>query len=165
MEGRIHSVNVSDGGVPKLPVRRAMITVDGVAGDRQADRKNHGGPDKAVCIYSLEVIESFRSEGHPIGAGSAGENLTISGLDWSAVVPGTRLVIGDVVLEVVFQAMPCKKNARWFGDGDVSRMDYDLHPGKSRMYARVISGGPVAQGDSVTLFKSRMPEAGGRKPG
>jgi MOSC domain-containing protein YiiM len=148
----VHQINVSDGGVPKLPVNRVTIDANGVSGDRQADLRNHGGPDKAVCLYSLEVIEGFQAEGHAIAPGSAGENLTIRGLDWSSVVPGARLRIGEVVLEIVFQAVPCSKNAQWFSDRDFRRMDYERNPGKSRMYARVIAPGTVSEGDPVDLM-------------
>lgn len=152
MAARIHSVNVSDGGVPELSIAAAVIHADGLSGDRQTDRKHHGGPDKAVCIYSLEVIEAFQAEGHPIEAGSTGENLTIAGLDWRLVVPGSRLRVGDVELEVTYPAVPCKKNTRWFTDGDIRRMDYDRHPGRTRMYTRVLRGGTVRKGDPVQLI-------------
>ncbi|MFB3051541.1 MAG: MOSC domain-containing protein, partial [Acidimicrobiia bacterium] len=74
----IHQINVSDGGVPKTSVDHAMINERGVVGDRQEDTVHHGSPDQALCLYSLEVIERFKAEGHPIEPGFAGENLTIS---------------------------------------------------------------------------------------
>lgn len=152
MTGRVQSINVSDGGVPKLPIRAAVIGSDGLAGDVQADRRYHGGPDKAVCLFSLEVIERFQAEGHPIAPGSAGENLTVAGIDWTAVTAGTQLRIGDdVLLEIVYPATPCSKNAQWFTDRDFRRMDFDRHPGQSRMYARVLAGGAVAEGDPVAI--------------
>src|SRR5437899_862580 len=79
----VHQINVSNGGVPKHPVPEARITVDGVAGDCQRSPKIHGGPDRAVCLFSLEVIEALRAEGHSIAPGSSGENLTLAGLDSS----------------------------------------------------------------------------------
>ena len=86
------------GGVPKFAVPNAEITTEGVVGDKQRDRRFHGGPERAVCLYSLEVIQSLQAEGHPIAPGTTGENLTISGLDWNFVVPGVRLQIGEVLL-------------------------------------------------------------------
>lgn len=80
--GRIASINRSDGGVPKLPVNSARITVNGVDTDRQADRVHHGGPDRAVCLYSLEHILMLQAEGNPIYPGSIGENLTLTGVPW-----------------------------------------------------------------------------------
>jgi MOSC domain-containing protein YiiM len=146
----IHQINISDGGVPKLPVDRAAVALDGMEGDRQADRKHHGGPDQTLCLYSLEVIEMLRAEGHPIAPGSAGENLTISGLDWATVAPEQRFRIGaDLTIEITDVATPCAKNAQWFADGRFSRMSDTRHPGSSRWYARVLTPGSVTTGDPV----------------
>ena len=68
----VHQINVSDGGVPKKPIREAKLTERGVEGDRQRNLKVHGGPDRAVCLYSLELLERLQGEGHPIHAGSSG---------------------------------------------------------------------------------------------
>src|SRR5262249_2941412 len=83
--GRIESINTSRGGVPKEAAFGAFVTVDGIDGDRQRDRRLHGGPDRAVVIYSFDVIRALQAEGHPIASGTAGENLTISGVDWRLV--------------------------------------------------------------------------------
>jgi MOSC domain-containing protein YiiM len=147
----IHQINVSDGGVPKLPVGRALIAMTGVVGDRQEDAKHHGGPSQALCLFSLEVIETFKEEGHPIEAGYAGENLTISGLDWALMVPGSRWRVGpSVEIEVTGYTSPCNKNAGWFVDGDYTRMLQNRHPGESRVYAQVLVPGAIEDGDEVT---------------
>src|SRR5919107_4461162 len=99
MLAHIAWLNVSDGGVPKLPVARARVTSAGVEGDRQRKLTIHGGPDRALCLWSLELIEALRAEGHPVVPGSAGENVTISGVDWGRVVPGARLRLGSVLVE------------------------------------------------------------------
>ncbi len=128
----------------------AFVNVRGVLGDQQADRKHHGRPEQALCLYSLEVIEALQAEGHPIQPGNAGENLTITGLDWSTLKEGDRLRIGaDVIAEITYPASPCAKNAGWFRERDYHRMDHDGHPGWSRWYARVLAAGPIAVGDSV----------------
>src|SRR5215470_13739563 len=80
--GVIVQISVSNGGVPKRPIDRAIVWEEGLQGDRQTDQKNHGGPTRAVCLYSLEVIENLRAEGHSIVPGAAGENVTVGGLDW-----------------------------------------------------------------------------------
>ena len=56
-KARVHQISISDGGVPKHAVESARITSTGIAGDRQHDTKHHGGPDRAVCLFSLEVID------------------------------------------------------------------------------------------------------------
>ncbi len=149
----IYQINVSDGGVPKHPVPEAHITVRGVSGDRQRSVKIHGGPERAVCLYSLEVIEALRAEGHAIAPGSAGENLTVAGLDWAQLKPGDRLKVGDRVrLEITGYTPPCEHNARWFLNGDYKRISHKRHPGWSRLYARVLVEGTVRQGDPVTIL-------------
>lgn len=146
----IHQINVSNGGVPKLPVETIEVGSDGATTDQQSDLVNHGGPDKALCLYSLDVIDKLQREGHPIFPGAAGENLTISGLEWDQVTAGDRFRIGeDLLIEITFPASPCSKNAEWFLDRDFRRMSHDLHPGFSRMYARVLEHGTVITGDPV----------------
>ena len=148
--GTVVGLFASDGGVPKLPIDRAAVGRRGVAGDRQAARKHHGRVSQALCIWSAEVIDALAAEGHPIGPGRAGENVLVRGLEWSAMRPGVRLQLGGVTAELTGFALPCKKNARWFVGGDFQRMHPDLHPGWSRAYASVVTGGEIAVGDPVT---------------
>jgi MOSC domain-containing protein YiiM len=147
---RVTSVNVSNGGVPKRPVDEAVVTVEGVAGDRQRDRRYHGGPDRAVVLYSAERIERLREDGHPIAAGTAGENLTVSGLDWDAVGPGARFRVGEAEIEITRYAAPCANIRASFHAGDFDRVEQKLHPGWSRLCARVLREGRVRVGDEVT---------------
>lgn len=53
--------------------------------------EHHGDPERAVCLYAMEAIEALHADGHAVAPGSLGENLTIAGLDWPSVVPGSRL--------------------------------------------------------------------------
>jgi len=150
--GTVVSINVSDGGVPKRPIPSTYVTTAGMEGDRQGDVRHHGGPLQTLCLLSLEVIEALRAEGHPIEPGSAGENLTLSGLDWDVMSEGVILRIGgDLVAEVTVPATPCSKNAQWFNDRRFTRMDHDKHPGFSRWYARVLKPGLVSTGDDVAI--------------
>ncbi len=145
-------VSLSDGGVPKLAVSSARVSFSGLTGDRQRNRKYHGGPDRAVCLFSLEVIDALRAEGHSIRPGSAGENLTVAGLDWPQLKPGDRLTIGDCLqLELTSYTTPCRLNGQWFKDGDSSRIAQEAYPGWSRLYARVLCEGVVRPGDEVRL--------------
>jgi MOSC domain-containing protein YiiM len=149
----IAQVSISKGGVPKLAVMQAEVTPLGVAGDGHNDSANHGGPERALCLFSLERIESMAAEGHPIAAGSTGENVTIRGIDWDAVVPGVRLRLGaDVLIEVTRYTTPCKTNQQWFIAGDINRMHQNLHPGFSRVYAKVLQTGVIRPGDPVELL-------------
>ena len=144
--GRVVQVNVSDGGVPKLPLPRGVVTARGLVGDRQATRKHHGRPWQALCLWSAEQVDALAAEGHPIGYGSAGENLTLRGIDWPLLRAGTRLQVGTALLEVTPVAIPCRKNGRWFSDGRFGRLKVN-----SRRYARVLEPGEVAPGDVAVV--------------
>ncbi|PYP99613.1 MAG: MOSC domain-containing protein [Acidobacteria bacterium] len=151
MTGKVVSINRSDGGVPKQPVAECRVSENGLEGDRQRDLHFHGGPNRAVCLYSLEKIEALRSEGHPIAPGTIGENLTVSGLDWSLMVPDVQVEAGDVHLQLTKFAAPCANIAGSFRDGDYSRVAQKLHPGWSRIYARVVKAGVFRVGDTIRL--------------
>lgn len=146
----LHQINVSDGGVPKRPVLETLVAKTGVEGDRQRNLKVHGGPNRAVCLFSLELLERLQDEGHPIDAGASGENLTLAGLDWELIRPGVRLSVGPAVqLEVTSYTVPCSHNAPWFRDGDYHRISQKKNPGWSRVYAKVLREGVVKAGDEV----------------
>jgi len=146
----LYQINVSDGGVPKHAVSKAWITHNGINGDRQRNGVIHGGSERAVCLFSLEVIQSLQQEGHFLKAGSTGENLTLSGLKWAMLKPGDRLQIGpSLCIELTSYCEPCRRNAKWFSGEYYTRISQKIHPGWSRFYARVLTEGWVCQGDSV----------------
>ena len=152
MTGQIVQISLSNGGVPKTAVSEAEVIETGLVGDRHNSPDIHGGPEKAVCLWSLDVIETLRQEGHNLAPGYAGENVTIAGLDWPQVSPGLRLQLGDhVVLEVASYTSPCRKNMRWFADKRYSRMSQKHYPGSSRVYARVLQSGKIRTGDAVAI--------------
>jgi MOSC domain-containing protein YiiM len=135
-------------------VPSARIGAGGVEGDRQRDLRFHGGPARAVCLFALERIEDLAAEGHPITPGSTGENLTLEGLEWGLVVPGRELRVGpEVRLAVTSYTVPCFKIAASFADGAYRRLSQKLHPGWSRVYARVLAPGVVRVGDEVVLVE------------
>lgn len=153
MTARIFQISVSQGGVPKLPVLSAKVTVDGLAGDRQQNLKFHGGPLRAVCLYSLERIVALQAEGHMVFPGATGENLTISGLDWAALRPGTRLDLGEeCVIEIQSYTEPCRQIRKYFKGEDMKRMHQDEHAGWSRLYASVVTEGEITTGQTVAIL-------------
>lgn len=151
--GRIVQISVSAGGVPKRPVAAARVTTLGVEGDAQRDLEHHGGPDRALCLFSQERIRALQAEGHPITPGSTGENLTIEGLDWSEVIPGSYLRLGaEVIAQVTRYTAPCVNITASFRHRDYSRVYQKRHPGDSRVYARVLREGSLSSGDPVRLL-------------
>jgi MOSC domain-containing protein YiiM len=152
--GWVVGLQRSDGGVPKTAVDRAVVGVNGMEGDRQRHLKFHGGPTRALCLYSGERIAALAAEGHPIVAGSVGENVTIEGLPWELVRPGTTLEIGEEVeVEVTSYTAPCRNIAGAFADGRFARIGQKANPGWSRVYVAVRRGGTIACGDAVRLFE------------
>ena len=145
---RIFQLARSPGGVPKLAVREAHATVLGLEGDRHAHPKIHGGPERALCLYSLEAILALQAEGHPIFPGSTGENVTIVGHPWTTLAAGSRLQLGDEVLvELTRIAAPCKQIIESFSDRNSKRL---ADPARGRWYARVLREGVLRVGQLVT---------------
>ena len=152
MSARIFQLNVSPGGVPKLPVQQATLTELGIAGDDHRFPDIHGGPDRALCLFSLERILELQAEGHAIFPGAVGENVTVSGLDWDQLIPGVRLQLGnEVEIEITKYTSPCNTIEGSFLNGEFTRISQKVHPGHSRVYARVLRAGRLMVGQTVSV--------------
>jgi MOSC domain-containing protein YiiM len=141
--GKLLQLNVSDGGMPKLPVERARVTADGLEGDRQRNKKYHGGPNRAVCLFSTELYDRLRGYGIDLSPGSVGENFTTTGIDLQCVSKGDRLRVGGCVIEITDVRVPCRNLKKW--DEDLP----ELIVGYSGWVAKVIEEGEVETGDAV----------------
>lgn len=152
MTSHIFQLNISDGGVPKTAVRTATLTEHGLIGDKQRNLKYHGGPIRALCLYALENILALQAEGHPIYPGSIGENVTIAGLNWVTVIPGTRLQLGETVrIEITNYTVPCRNIQGSFIDHKIGRVSAKTNSGWSRTYAKVLQTGDLTVGDTVLM--------------
>jgi MOSC domain-containing protein YiiM len=146
-------------GIAKIPVVAGVrVGPEGVVGDEQADRANHGGVDKAVHAYSADHYTAWRAElGLPLEAwGAMGENLTIKGLIESSVCIGDRYRMGTAVFEVSQPRQPCWKFARHLGVSDMVKRV--LASGRTGWYLRVIESGEIEAGDAVELVDRPWPE-------
>jgi MOSC domain-containing protein YiiM len=135
----------------KEPVAgRVQVLGVNVAGDDQADRSVHGGPDKAVYAYAREDINWWEGElGRRLEHGTFGENLTVRGLDVTNSLVGDRWRIGTTLLEVSQPRLPCFKLGLRMGDPlFVKRFAAALRPGA---YLRIVEKGEVAAGDTVEV--------------
>lgn len=151
MTATVVSLQASAGGVPKLPISDARVDVGGLVGDGQNNRRHHGRPWQAVCLYSSELIDALAAEGHAITAGAAGENVTIAGADWARMRGGLTITIGEVVLRTSSPAAPCHQIGDCFVDRNWDRINHATHPGWSRWYASVLVGGLIRPGNAVTV--------------
>lgn len=161
MTGTVRQINISKGGMPKLRVSSpVLVTESGVEGDRQRNRKVHGGPNKAVLLLPEESIELLASRGYPVTAGSLGENLTISGIRPSDLRAGQQFRIGeDTLIELTTLRQPCL-NLDVYGP-DIKSEIYDLacRRGDSSsprwalggFYAKILRSGPIREGDPIAL--------------
>jgi MOSC domain-containing protein YiiM len=133
--------------MPKLPVPGAQVTAEGVAGDSQRNRKFHGGPDRAICLYSEELYEFLRDNGIAVSAGQIGENFTTRGLDLASLQPGDRLRVGGCVVEITAVRVPCSQLRKWGATLP------EVIVGRSGWVAKVTEPGPVQPGDEITVLE------------
>jgi MOSC domain-containing protein YiiM len=157
--GTVVQVNVSKGGIPKLPVPSGELTTAGITGDSWRYRF-HGGPKQAVLLITLEGIDELAGQGFPLSPGALGENLTTRGIDRRALRFGQRLQVGTAVIELTKMRQPCA-TLDVFGPGIQAAMydarvvkgDYESPLwGLSGFYASVAQPGTVRPGDAVTLL-------------
>jgi MOSC domain-containing protein YiiM len=163
MPGRVVSVNV---GLPreiewlgrrattsiwKQPVA-GRVDVAGVnlAGDDQADRRFHGGRDKAVYAYAREDYVWWAGElKHPVEDGTFGENLTLEGFDVGAAIIGERWAIGTSVLEVAGPRTPCWKLGARMNNAEFPV--WFAAAGRPGAYLRIVEEGALGTGDEVEI--------------
>ena len=143
--GQLAQLNISPGGMPKRPIAEAMVSVDGVKGDWQKNRKYHGGPNRAVCIYSEELYQGLRDDGVKVQNGDIGENFTTRGINLQHLKKGDRLKVGHCIIEITDIRIPCFQLKKW--DVDLP----ELIVGRSGWVAKVVKEGLVKQGDTITI--------------
>ncbi len=150
MTGVLSQLNVSKGGMPKLPILVARVTASGVEGDKQRNLKYHGGVDRAVCVFSEELYDELRDAGVDVVAGNIGENFTTRGLDLRKLAKGDRLRVGGAagcVIEITDVRVPCSQLKKW--DPELP----ELIIGRSGWVAKVVTEGVVKPGDGVEVLE------------
>ena len=128
------------------------LTPTGFEGDVQADRRYHGGPDKAVCCYPVEHRPDWEAlVGQALPHGAFGENLATRGLLESDVCVGDVFTLGTATVQVSQPRGPCfKLGARWGKRSLPARMAKELRSG---WYLRVLGAGRVGAGDELRLVE------------
>ncbi|PWN01696.1 MOSC domain-containing protein [Nocardioides silvaticus] len=131
------------------------VTELGVEGDQVSDTQHHGGIDQAVYAYAREDLDFWEGElALPIRDGQFAENLTTEGIDLNSAAVGTRLRVGDVLLEIASVRTPCNDFKCWMGLNGfdnaawVKRFAAALRPGP---YLRVLETGSIAAGDPIEV--------------
>jgi MOSC domain-containing protein YiiM len=129
----------------------------GIAGDEQVDRKNHGGPDKAVLVYSADHLPFWRDRLNlpEMAGGAFGENLTIAGSTEEDVCIGDVWEVGAVLLQVTQPRQPCWKMSRRWNISNLAQQV--VASGFCGWYLRVLRGGTLAPGEELSLVSRPNP--------
>lgn len=159
MAGVIVQVNVSPGGLPKVPIREGFITPLGLDNDAHAHPQFHGGPRKAILLIAAETVDYLAARGYPVFFGALGENLTTRGLAVRDLRIGDRIRAGAAVLELTQPRVPCSQIEIYgpaIGAELYDRRVKALEQGSPRwglsgFYASVLEPGPVRAGDIIAV--------------
>lgn len=143
MPAQIISINISKGGIPKLPLDSVRVTFSGLDGDGHNHAK-HNSPIQAVCLQDIEKLNELNQLGYELKPGQAGENLTVENLSVNNLPLGSVLKFsGGVILEISKVRKPCYV------------MD-TIHPslkekavGRHGMYAKVLKEGVLTSGETI----------------
>lgn len=148
LKGKTHTSSIW-----KYPVAgRVGVRGVNVDGDDQADRKVHGGPDKAVYSYADEDYRWWSEQlGTDLGPGTFGDNLTTSGIDLNRSLVGERWRVGTTLLEVAQPRLPCFKLGVRMEDPGFPRKFSDAH--RWGAYLRIVEDGEVEAGDEIEIVE------------
>lgn len=161
-----HSGREWESAIVKQPVDGPVrLEYQNLNGDYQANRRYHGGPDKAVCGYSTEHYPDWRrylSQKHPerewdhFDSGAFGENITVEGLTEDVLCIGDTLSVGDVRLQVSQPRQPCANiSKRWVVPTLPGIMQ---QTGRTGFYCRVLQTGDMATGDDLQVIERFHPD-------
>ena len=143
---KIISINISKGGIPKLPVHSIRVTTAGLDGDGHNHAK-HYSPLQAVCIQDIETLNELNQNGYNLSSGKAGENLTVEHLHINRLPIGAVLQFsGGVTLEISKVRKPC-----YVMDAIDPQLKEDAL-GRHGMYAKVIKEGILTVGDDIVCL-------------
>ncbi len=144
---KVISVNISKGGIPKLPMASCPVSIDGLHGDGR-DHQKHITPDRAVSLIDIEILNQLKHEGYAVCPGAIGENITVENLNVQSLEPGDQLAFASgVVIELVEARKPC-----FVLDPLGVNLKKDI-VGRCGYLARVKIEGVLCKGDTITIQK------------
>ena len=144
------SINISKGGIPKLPMESVYVSVNGLEGDGHNHDK-HAHPLQAVCLQDIEKLEELRQEGYPLYAGAIGENLLVCDLNVNHLPLETILEFaGGIVLEISKIRNPC-----YVLDSIHPKLKQDIK-GRCGCYAKVIREGMLKKGETIYVSQKKL---------
>ncbi len=142
---KVISVNISNGGIPKLPVPKAEVQEKGLAGDGRSHEK-HWHLDRAVSLMDIETLNVLKEDGYPLEPGAIGENVTTESLDMTSLNVGDKLTFsGGVVIEITELRKPC-----YVLDPLGKSLKTDI-VGRCGYLAKVVNEGSLEAGETITI--------------
>ena len=142
IRGTVIAVCISEKkGTVKKPVARGLL----IEGHGLENDAHAGSWHRQVSLLSFEKIEDFKKRGGAVTHGDFGENLVVSGMDFAALPVGTRLTVGDAVLEVSQIGKECHTRCSIY-----SAMGECIMPTQG-VFATVLHGGTVKAGDEMVV--------------
>ena len=142
--GQVAAVCLSSGGIPRLPVESAQLTVAGFENDGHR-YDEHYAPQRAVTLFSFAILDQHERDALAFPPGSAGENITVKRLDLRKFRPGTRLRVGSAEIQLEKPWKPCH-----FKDATTGRTE----PNTSQWtgwFASVVREGVIKPGDPIEI--------------
>ena len=147
--------------IDKQPISGSILVgSEGLVGDQQADRRHHGGRDKALHAYPVAHYEAWTAELPQLAdrfvAGGFGENLVVEGVIEQDLCLGDRFRIGPVLVELSQSRQPCWKLNLRFNQSDMARRVQTT--GRTGWYFRVLRSGEIQAGCTAELVNRPNPD-------
>ncbi len=158
LSGKIREYNINTkefkSGYIKTPLNNEIkLLKSGLIGDEQADKKHHGGVDKAILLYSLKNYEKYRKEFEKsLKFGSFGENFVVLGLNEINAFIGDVYRIGEIEIELTQPRQPCWKISKLY---DKSLFEFVNKYNATGFYARVLKEGNIKRDTDIELINRK----------
>lgn len=139
-------------GIEKLKVQEVYLSTRGFEGDDVADKKHHGGPDRAVCLYPAEHYIQWEQEiGKPLPIAAFGENLTVTNMLEADICIGDIYKIGDAVIQITQGRVPCSTIDKYTEANILLKRL--IETGYTGYLARVLEEGKICEDSKIELVE------------
>lgn len=136
-------------GICKESVQEAFLTADGFRQDDVADKKHHGGPDRAVCVYPAEHYSLWNEKfGCDLPPAAFGENLTVREMKEADVRIGDIFQVGETFIQVTQGRIPCSTIDQRLGQPVMKGM---IETGFTGYLCRVVQEGKICADSAISL--------------
>lgn len=144
MDGKVVSVNISEKkGTTKRPVSEVIALENfGIKGDAHASSQWH----RQISLLAIESIKKVRDKGYKINFGDFAENITTEGIDLLNLPIGSKLQIGEVLVEITQHGKSCHKGC------EISKIVGKCIMPLEGVFAKVIKGGKIKKGDIIEIL-------------